>query len=129
MVDYRQIVVEQKAAVERAIAILDDSEPLDAQDEDARAGLYAAASALECCLRAFAEAEEVALDAMAAHFSATGRIELGGQRIACANAVVDDGKIACTGCGERFAPHEIVYCFNDERCCAECDERRPEKWG
>lgn len=37
--------------------------------------------------------------------------------------------IQCTGCGGFFVPDDIVYVFNDQRCCAECDAVRPERFG
>jgi len=75
MVDYKRIVENQKAAIEYALQNLDDSEPLDAADEENREGMRAAVDALDATLLAFSEAEEKAIDAMAAQYAGTGRIE------------------------------------------------------
>jgi len=68
MIDYKKIVENQRAEVESAIEILSSNEPLDAADEEIREGMYAAVDALDKTLRAFAEAEEKAIDAMAMQY-------------------------------------------------------------
>ena len=64
MIDYRTVVKGELAAHELAVTILDENEPLDAQDEQRRDEELAVCSALTCVLRAFEEAEQDALDVM-----------------------------------------------------------------
>jgi hypothetical protein len=38
-----------------------------------------------------------------------------------------EDKIRCTGCDEFFSPDDIVFIWNDEKLCEECDVKRINK--